>query len=113
MKQEFQKLKAKVIASAATKTVIKDSDGYYQPFTDKNGNGSAILRYLPALPNEESPFVQLLNHAFQAPATKWFIDICPTTLKQPCPVCESNTALWNGPDKNLASIRKRKLYYIC
>src|ERR1039458_2407592 len=34
------------------------------------------------------------------------------TLKQPCPVCEANSALWNGANKNLASLRKRKMYYI-
>jgi hypothetical protein len=108
----FQELKEKVNAMAATKTVVKDREGYFQPSTDKNGNGSAILRFLPAPPDEELPVVQLLIHAFQAPSTKWFVANCPTTLKQPCPVCESNTALWNGPHKDLASLRKRKMYYI-
>ena len=56
--------------------------------------------------------VRIFNHAFQAPSTKWFVDNCPTTLTQPCPVCEANSALWNGANKNLASLRKRKMYYI-
>lgn len=97
---------------AATKTVRKDSEDYYQLYTDKSGSGSAVLRFLPPLDDEEFPFVELYNHAFEVQSTKWFIDLCPTTLKQPCPVCESNSALWNGSDKNLASLRKRKMYYI-
>jgi hypothetical protein len=112
MKYTLEELRSKVTALAATKTVRKDSEGYYQPFTDDNGSGSAVLRFLPPLDDEEFPFVQLYNHAFQAPSATWFVDNCPTTLEQPCPVCESNSALWNGPDKDLASLRKRKMYYI-
>src|ERR1035438_1136609 len=124
MKYTLEELRSKVTALAATKTVRKDSEGYYQPFTDDNGSGSAVLRFLPPLDDEEFPFVavlrflpplddeefpfvQLYNHAFEVTSTKWFIDLCPTTLKQACPVCESNSALWNGSDKNLASLRKR------
>ena len=111
-KYDLEQLRLKVTALAATKTVVKDSEGYYQPFTDNNGSGSAVLRFLPPLDDEEFPFVQLYNHAFEVPSTSWFIEPCPTTLRQPCPVCESNSALWNGPDKDLASLRKRKMYYI-
>jgi hypothetical protein len=111
-KYTLQELKAKVNAMAATKTVVKDSEGVFQPSTDKNGCGSAVLRFLPPLPEEEIPVVQIFNHAFQAPSTKWFVDNCPTTLKLPCPVCESNSALWNGSNKDLASLRKRKMNYI-
>src|ERR1017187_8386956 len=102
MKYDFEKLRSKVNAMAATKTVVKDSEGYYQPFTDNNGIGSAILRFLPPLDDEVFPLVQIYSHAFQGPSSKWFIDLCPTTLKLPCPVCESNSALWNGPDKSVA-----------
>jgi hypothetical protein len=111
MKYHLDELRSQVKAMAATKTVVKDSEGYYQPFTDEKGNGSAILRFLPQLQDEEFPLVQTYVHAFQGPS-KWFIDLCPTTLTQPCPVCEANSALGNGPDKSVASIRKRKMYYI-
>ena len=115
MKYDLEKLRSKrskVNAMAETKTVVKDSEGYYQPFTDKSGIGSAILRFLPPLDGEEVPFVRVYNHAFQVPSTKWFIDLCPTTLELPCPVCESNSTHWNGSDKDLASLRKRKMVYI-
>ena len=89
MKYHLDELRSQVKAMAATKTVVKDSEGYYQPFTDEKGNGSAILRFLPQLQDEEFPLVQTYVHAFQGPS-KWFIDLCPTTLTQPCPVCEAN-----------------------
>ena len=112
MKYDLDTLRSKVNALAATKTVVKDSEGYYQPFTDEKGIGSAILRFLPAFQDEEFPLVQTYSHAFQAQSSKWFIDLCPTTLTQPCPVCEANSALWNGSDKSVASLRKRKMYFI-
>ena len=112
MKYDLEMLRSKVNALAATKTVTKDSEGYYQPFTGNNGTGSAILRFLPALQDEEFPLVQTYTHAFQGPSSKWFIELCPTTLDQPCPVCEANSALWNGPDKSVASLRKRKMNFV-
>lgn len=97
---------------AAPSAVVKDSEGYFQASTDKSGSGSAVLRFLPPLPDEELPLVRLFNHAFPGPSTKWFVANCPSTLGLRCPVCELNSALWNGPDKDLVSLRKRKMYYI-
>ncbi len=78
-KQDFEQLRAKVNAMAGTKTVKKDSDGYYQVATDTTGNGSAILRFLPSFTDEEYPFVQIWNHAFQVEKA-WFIDnVLPRT----------------------------------
>ena len=111
-KYDIEQLRKKMKDMTAPSSVVKDSEGYFQPSTDKNGCGNAVIRFLPPLPEEEIPVVQVFNHAFQAPSTKWFVDNCPTTLKQPCPVCEANSALWNGANKNLASLRKRKMYYI-
>ena len=95
---------------AATKTIKKDSEGYYQPWIDKNGNGSAVLRFLPGLPGEEE-FVQLFNHAFKV-EDRWFIENCPSTLNLACPVCEIERTLWIKGNKELVSIRKRKMYFI-
>src|ERR1017187_6821568 len=92
-RQNLDDLRKKVAGMAATNAVKKDSDGYYQPFIDKSGSGSAVLRFLPAFPGEEFPFVRLFNHAFQL-GGKWFIENCPSTLNHPCPVCEDNAALW-------------------
>ena len=80
---------------------------------DKSGNGVAILRFLPAPSGESSPIVKLYNHGFQENG-KWLIENCPTTLGEQCPICASNSVLYNsGIDakKKIASARKRKLSF--
>jgi hypothetical protein len=62
-----------------------DDPNLFKLQTDKAGNGSAIIRFLPAPENEEVPFVRLYNHGFQHNG-KWFINNCPTTTGNSCPV---------------------------
>jgi hypothetical protein len=110
-KKQLDDLRKMVAKMVATNTHKKDSDGYFQPFVDgKTGNGSAILRFLEALPGEEWPFVLLWNHSFKIDGT-WYINNCPSTLNLPCPVCEANTVLWKSGKSEVVSARKRKLYY--
>ncbi len=109
MKYDSEMLRKKIAAMQGITAVNKDHDGYFQPSMNQ-GSGSAVLRFLPAMPDEDFPFVRIWNHAVKVDG-KWFIDNCPSTLNQPCPVCESNTALWKSGNKDLASARKRKLYY--
>jgi gp32 DNA binding protein like len=100
--------------SAPKSSFSKDSDGYYQTTVDGTGSGSAIIRFLPAQPGDEFPFVQIYNHAFQGPS-KWFIEGCPSTIGLACPVCEANkTLLLDGSEvkKKLAGDRKRKMNYV-
>jgi len=87
---------------------------YWKLECDKSGNGFAVIRFLPAPPNEDLPFVKLYSHAFQGTGG-WYIENSLTTLGQKDPVSELNTELWNnGTDagKELARKQKRKLTYI-
>lgn len=90
-----------------------DNPNIFKLETDKAGNGRAVIRFLPAPPNEDLPFVKLYNHGFQVNG-RWFIENCPTTLGEECCVCASNGKLWNSgldSDKEIARNRKRKLSY--
>lgn len=92
-----------------------DDDRFWKPEVDKTGTGSAVIRFLPAKIEESFPFVQLWSHGFKGPGGKWFIENCPTSVNEDCPVCKANTELWatgNDLKKKLASARKRKLNYI-
>jgi len=106
----------KAIADS-NKGFMKDDERFWQPETDKAGNGYAVVRFLdaPAVDGEDAlPWVQLFNHGFQG-ASGWYIENCPTTLNQKCPACEYNSSLWNsGIDANKDIVRKqkRKLTYI-
>lgn len=90
---------------------------FWEPTVDKAGNGHAVIRFLPASPKDGEdgiPWVRLFNHGFQA-SGGWFIDRCPTTIDQKCPVCEGNTVLWNSgieANKTIVRDRKRKLSYV-
>lgn len=76
-------------------------------------HGFAIIRFLPAIEAEEIPYVKMYNHGFKI-GSKWFIENCPTTLGQDCPICTANSELWNTgtqANQDIARKRKRKLRY--
>lgn len=98
-------------------TVAQDpnQDKFWKAETDKSGNGFAIIRFLPGKTDEDVPFIKSYNHGFQGPGGKWFIENCPTTIGQNCPVCEANGVLWNSgieSDKEIVRERKRRQSFI-
>lgn len=85
----------------------------WRPTTDKMGNGSAVIRFLPAKVETDTPFVKVFSHGFKH-NSKWYVENCPTTIGQECPACKANSELWNSgieSDKEIARGRKRKLSY--
>jgi hypothetical protein len=117
---DFKK-KSKNSVTALTERLEKMSskDSYkdermWKPSVDKAGNGYAVIRFLPEVQGEDSPFVSVYSHTFKGKGG-WFYENCPTTIGEKCPVCAANTELWNSgveDDKNIARQRKRKLVYI-
>ena len=87
-----------------------EDNRFWQPELDKSGGGFAVVRFLPAIDGEDSPYIKIYNHGFKING-KWFIENCPTSMGtgNPCPVCESNNLLWNsGIEENKEIVRKRK-----
>jgi len=102
-------------ASEGSSFQKEDDSLFWKAELDKAGNGFAIIRFLPGKTDDDVPFVKLFNHGFQGPSGKWFIEDCPTTIGQGCPVCEANGPLWNSgreSDKEIVRKRKRKTTYI-
>jgi len=88
-------------------------DRIFKYTKDKTGNAFAVLRFLPSK-NDLPPIISTFQHSFQHRG-RWFINECPTTIKQKCPVCESNNQFW-GEDsteqlKNIGRQRSRKKFY--
>ena len=86
----------------------------WKPVMDKTGNGYAVIRFLPAVKDEDLPWVKVWSHAFQGPTGQWYIENSLTTIGQKDPVSEMNTAYWNSgveSDKEIARKQKRKLQY--
>jgi hypothetical protein len=100
-----------------TPTYDKSGDvGFWKPTTGKDGNGFAVIRFLPASEGEDIPFVRLWSHGFKGPTGQWYIENSLTTLGADVadPVSELNKSLWNSgieSDKETVRKQKRKLSY--
>lgn len=89
-------------------------EGYWKSTVDKAGNGSAIIRFLPAPPPESLPFVSFYRHAFEGP-NGWYIELSRTTLSENDPLGDFNSRLWATKDEALRDqVRKqsRKQTYV-
>lgn len=89
-------------------------DRFWKPTVDKAGNGSAIIRFLPAPKGEDVPFVRYWDHGFQGPGG-WYIEKSLTSIGLDDPVGELNSKLWNSgleSDKEIARKQKRRLHYV-
>jgi hypothetical protein len=120
----FKELKKALASGAFAEKLIKEAeklnntkdykdDRIFTVERGKDGLGFAIVRFLPAPPNEEASTVKLYNHGFKV-NNKWLIENCPTTIGEQCPICSSNSNLYNSgieSNKKIVSDRKRKLSY--
>lgn len=89
-------------------------EGFWKLTTDKAGNGTAIIRFLPAPPPETVPFVSFYRHAFEGP-NGWYIENSRTTINESDPLGDYNSRLWATKDESLRDlVRKqaRKQTYI-
>ena len=122
--QNFKKLLDKVNSIGQGQNFGEEDPRIWTPTVDKEGNGFAIIRFLPdgeADTNPDAiPFVMIWDHGFQGPGG-WYINKSLTSIGQNDPVSEYNTMLWNrngpgdrlavsgGPDKS--GSKRRLLYY--
>ena len=83
---------------------------------DKDGNGYAVIRFLPAPEQNELPWGRYWSHAFKGERTgQWYIERSLTSLGKQDPLGELNSKDYNSGSearKALASKRKRKLNYV-
>ena len=90
-------------------------DRKWKPTVDEQGNGYAVVRFLPATEGQDLPWVRYWDHAFKGPTGQWYIERSLTTLGQNDPVGELNSRLWNSgieEDKETARRQKRRLHYV-
>lgn len=90
-------------------------DRIWKPTVDKQNNGYAVIRFLPAAEGSDLPWVRYWDHGFKGPTGKWYIEKSLTSLGQNDPVGELNSRLWNSgieSDKEIARKQKRRLHYV-
>ena len=108
---------AKALEQLNSSDASAKEDKFWKPEVDKAGNGYAVIRFLPAPPqdgDEGLPWVKMFDHGFQGPGG-WYIENSLTTLNQKDPVSEYNSQLWNSgieANKDIARKQKRRLSYI-
>lgn len=96
----------------------RDRENYWKVTVDKAGNGSAIIRFLPQVENEDVPFVRYWDHGFQGPGGKWYIEKSRTTLGEKDPISEYNSRLWresdndDSPQRKQVRKQKRREHYV-
>lgn len=112
----FEDLTKEIEKQASKGQGQKDDDRFWSCQCDKAGNGSAVIRFLPAPQGETLPYVRMWTHGFQGPSGKWYIENSRTTLgrEEKDPVTELNNSLWATKVKaneDIARAQKRKLNY--
>jgi hypothetical protein len=101
------------IQESEKKVSYQNEDGYseklYTPKLNDDGSFQAVIRFLPRPEGDGDgvPFVKLMNHGFQD-VGGWFIENCPTSIGEKCPVCENNSKDWKSGNQEQSSIRGRR-----
>jgi len=111
-RDERKALLEKQLKSTTKTTYQNEEEGFWFPQLDKAKNGYAVIRFLPAGNNEESPFVQLFEYNFLAPGG-WYIEKSRQTLDrdEADPCAEFLSVLWQT-NKDEARKYPRKKYFV-
>jgi hypothetical protein len=76
---------------------------------DKEGNGSAVIHFLPPVKGDDLPWVKTYSFGFKGTTGKWYINESPSTIGLPDPVSDRNAADWATNDPSIQEeVRKRK-----
>ena len=105
---------AEAVGGGASSNKYTD-DRIWKPTVEKQNNGYAIIRFLPATEGAELPWVRYWDHGFKGPTGKWYIEKSLTSIGQDDPVGELNSKLWNTgleADKETARRQKRRLHHV-
>jgi hypothetical protein len=106
---------AQEASGAPQKKNSYDDERKWKPTVDDNGNGYAVIRFLPQSESLDVPWVRYWDHGFKGPTGQWYIEKSLTTIGQKDPVGELNSRLWNSgieDDKETARKQKRRLHYV-
>ncbi len=109
-KKNQSKLQESVTNLAKAPTNQYQDDRFWSLKKDSSGNANATIRFLPQKDPSTSPILLTFRHAFKN-AGKWFIDECPFTIGEKCPVCEYSQSIW-GSNETVARLHWRTKSYI-
>jgi hypothetical protein len=106
----FKKGKGKLDKSVAKmkdqNPKFKKDERFWIPIKDDTGSANALIRFLPQPDIEAPPTISFFQHGFKEKG-KWFIDNCPSTFDNPCPVCEYIQPYWDEDTDESHAIARR------
>jgi hypothetical protein len=106
----FKKGKGKLEKSVAKmkdqNPKFKKDERFWVPIKDDTGSANALIRFLPQPDIEAPPSISFFQHGFKEKG-KWFIDNCPSTFDNPCPVCEYIQPYWDEDTDESHAIARR------
>jgi len=112
---DFNALKDAVGADPFAKQTNKFArdERFYVLSKDKEGNGAALIRFLPDSENRMLIQMNKINTTIVKNDKKRFVsEYTPATIGLPCPFQEKWQELWNAGDKDGAKIFGRGIRYI-
>lgn len=98
------------ISSLKDKSPSYKDDRFWGPTKDVAGNATATIRFLPQRDLSKAPILETFRHGFQIKG-RWFIEECPHTVGEKCPICEYASELWDS-DEEEGHKHWRKRQYI-
>lgn len=112
---DFDAMKEAVGADPFAEATNKQGrdDRFYKLTKDKDGNGAALIRFLPD--SEKGMIKQLykINTTITKNGKKRFVnEFSPQTIGAPCPFQEKWQELWNAGDKEGAKLYGRGIVYV-
>lgn len=112
---DFEAMKEAVGADPFAEATNKQGrdERFYQLAKDKDGNGAALIRFLPD--SEKGMIKQLykINTTITKNGKKRFVnEFSPQTIGAPCPFQEKWQELWNAGDKEGAKLYGRGIVYV-
>ena len=78
----------------ASKKKSYEIEGLFKPKMGPDGKFTVVMRFLPAHPDEDIPWVENRNHMFQLDNGAWFGCDCLKKWNKPCPICDYNSKVW-------------------
>jgi len=107
----LQKLQ-QLVEKEQTPQYINNNDRPYTPEKGKDGNAYALVRFLWD-DNNDVPYVTKYQHSWEekkpgAEKGRWFIEDCPSTLKEKCPVCEANSEEYEKGIENYRRVAQKR-----
>jgi hypothetical protein len=91
----------------------KQDDGFWKPSKDpETKKGSALIRFLPSVIEEDDPYITYWDHYFKGDTGMWYVQKSRRTINESDPVAIHLTELWNAGDKDKYYQRKKRQHFV-